>query len=268
MTVRGHVRPRRRPALAALPRAPKVTSEREAWTRGPDSVPPGPRRATGETDPQMASKEGLLMRRAALVMLGGTAAAAVAGAAALIVDLRRPQEAVGAMRGRRGSRVNTWMNRPVYRLVAEALELGSDDELLDSAAVGAPPGGAWLGVRFVAGMDRPRRRSLPGSDSPSASPRGPRRSCVATPRHPVGGRTVQRRHRHDAFQFFADPAQALAEMRRKLRPGGRAVVAMRMQLRGGRAPRDPGFSSERPCDVRKVRDRLERRRSWPSRTSP
>jgi hypothetical protein len=28
------------------------TQTREAWTRGPQSWPPGPRRATGETDPQ------------------------------------------------------------------------------------------------------------------------------------------------------------------------------------------------------------------------
>ena len=206
------------------------------------------------------------MRRAALVMLGGTAAAAVAGAAALIVDLRRPQEAVGAMRGRRGSRVNTWMNRPVYRLVAEALELESDDELLD---VGCG-WGAFLvehgsGVRFVAGIDlseekvRLARERLAERIAGGAA-EVVRGDAEALPWEDGRFSAVTS---IDAFQFFPDPVQALAEMRRVLRPGGRAVVAMGMNLPEAAGPREiPGFGSERPCDVRKVRDRMERMRSW------
>lgn len=206
------------------------------------------------------------MRQAALVMLGGAAAAAVAGAAALIVDLRRPQEAVGAMRGRRGSRVNTWMNRPVYRLVAEALELESGDELLD---VGCG-WGAFLvehgsGVRFVAGIDlseekvRLARERLVERIAAGAA-EVVRGDAEALPWEDGRFSAVSC---IDAFQFFPDPVQGLAEMRRVLRAGGRAVVAMGMKLPEAAGPRElPPFSSERPCDVRKVQDRMERMRSW------
>ena len=205
------------------------------------------------------------MRQAALVMLGGAAAAAVAGAAALIVDLRRPQEAVGAMRGRRGSRVNTWMNRPVYPLVAEALELESGDELLD---VGCG-WGAFLvehgsGVRFVAGIDlseekvRLARERLVERIAAGAA-EVVRGDAEALPWEDGRFSAVSC---IDAFQFFPDPVQGLAEMRRVLRAGGRAVVAMGMKLPEAAEPRElPPFSSERPCDVRKVQDRMERMRS-------
>jgi len=207
------------------------------------------------------------MRRAVVVMVG--AGAALAGAAALVVRSRGaiPDDAkLGAPPGRQVSRFNTWTNRPSYRQVADDLELEPDDELLD---VGCGWGGFLVEhgshLRYVAGLDRSEEKvrlarerlaeRIPGGtaevvlgDAGALPWEDGRFSAVAC---------------IDAFQFFPDPVQALAEMRRVLRPGGRAVVNMGMKFPERAESRAlPGSRSERPCDVRKPGDRIERIRSW------
>jgi SAM-dependent methyltransferase len=95
------------------------------------------------------------MRRA-VAMVG--AGVALAGVATLVVRSRGaiPEDVrLGALPGRQSSRFNTWTNRPSYRQVADHLEFGPDDELLD---VGCGWGGFLVehgsGLRYVAGLDR------------------------------------------------------------------------------------------------------------------
>jgi ubiquinone/menaquinone biosynthesis C-methylase UbiE len=206
------------------------------------------------------------MRRA-LVMVG--AGAALAGVAALVVRSRGsiPEDVqLGAPPGRQVSRFNTWSNRPAYRQVADDLELGPDDALLD---VGCGWGGFLVEhgsrVRSVAGLDRSAEKVR------LARERLAERITEGTAEVVLGdaGALPWEDGRFsavaciDAFQFFPDPVQALAEMRRVLRPGGRAVINMGMKFAERAESRAlPGSRSERPCDVRKLGDRIERIRTW------
>jgi len=206
------------------------------------------------------------MRRA-VVMVG--AGAALAGVAALAVRSRGaiPEDAqFGAPPGRQVSRFNTWTSRPAYRQVADDLELGPDDALLD---VGCGWGGFLVEhgsrVRSVAGLDRSAEKVR------LARERLAERITEGTAEVVLGdaGALPWEDGRFsavaciDAFQFFPDPVQALAEMRRVLRPGGRAVINMGMKSPERTESRPlPGSRPERPCDVRKLGDRIERIRSW------
>lgn len=206
------------------------------------------------------------MRRA-VVMVG--AGAALAGGTALVVRSRGaiPEDVrLGALPGRRSSRFNTWTNRPSYRQVADLLELEPDDELLD---IGCGWGGFLVEhgsrVRYVAGLDRSDEKVR------LARERLAERIAGGTAEVVLGdaGALPWEDGRFsavaciDAFQFFPDPVGALAEMRRVLRPGGRAVINMGMKFSERAEPRELAASGpERPCDVRKLGDRVERIRSW------
>ena len=133
----------------------------------------------------------------------------------------------GALPGELGSRMNSWLNDQLYAQVAAELDLQPDDELLD-VACGA---GAFLAehaahVRHVAGLDLTqakvdlaRRRlaeriaagtaEIAQGDAGALPWEDGRFSVVTT---------------MDAIGWFPDPARAVAEMHRVLRPGGRAVL--------------------------------------------
>ena len=166
------------------------------------------------------------MRR--LVFMAG-ATAAVAGAA---VWVRRSRGAAsadvpGALPGRVGTRVNAWMHRPVYALMAAALDLRSDDDLLD---VGCGSGDFLAEhashVGRVAGLD------LSEPKVGIAQRRLADRIAAGTAEIVKGdagalpwedGRFTAVTSM-DAFPFFPDPERALSEMHRVLRPDGRAVM--------------------------------------------
>jgi SAM-dependent methyltransferase len=207
------------------------------------------------------------MRRAVVVGVG--AGAALTGVAALVVRSRGAileDMQLGALPGRQSSRFNTWTNRPCYRQVADELELKPDDELLD---VGCGWGGFLVEhgspVRYVAGLDRSDEKVRLARERLAERIAGGTAEVVlgdaaALPWEDGRFSAVAC---IDAFQFFPDSVQALAEMRRVLRPGGRAVINMGMKFPERAEPRElPGSRPELPCDVRKLGDRVERVRSW------
>jgi SAM-dependent methyltransferase len=173
------------------------------------------------------------MRR--FISLMGVAAAATVGAGVFVRTAtwarwrnRLTMEiGPGAMPGELGSRMNSWLNTELYAQVAAELDLRPDDELLD-VACGA---GAFLAehgarARYLAGLDlSPAKVSLArrrladriaaGTAEISQGDAGAlpwedgRFSAVTT---------------MDAIGWFPDPAKAVKEMYRVLRPGGRALL--------------------------------------------
>jgi SAM-dependent methyltransferase len=138
------------------------------------------------------------------------------------------------------SAINTWMNGPSYRVMAEALDPGPEDEVLDVAC----GDGAFLAeyaspARHVAGLDLydvkvelARRRladriaagtaEVVEGDAGALPWEGDRFSTVTC---------------MDAFSFLPDPDGFLREVHRVLRPGGRAVMMLGAQVPEGGEPR-------------------------------
>jgi SAM-dependent methyltransferase len=133
------------------------------------------------------------------------------------------------MPGRIGSWVNSSLNRPLYALMAAALDLGTDDELVDIAC----GSGVFLAeyaseAGHVAGIDlsepkvglarqRLRDRIAAGTAEVVTGDAG----ALPFPDDRFSAVTSM-----DAWGFvlYPDPAPVLSEMHRVLRPGGRAVV--------------------------------------------
>lgn len=133
----------------------------------------------------------------------------------------------GAMPGELGSRINSWLNTEMHAQVAAELDLRPDDELLDVAC----GEGAFLAThgtpaRFVAGLDiTPAKVALARrhlADRIAAGTAEVAQGEAAALPWEDGRFTAVTTM--DAIGWFPDPAKAVAEMYRVLRPGGRAVL--------------------------------------------
>jgi SAM-dependent methyltransferase len=166
----------------------------------------------------------------------------VAGAATAGLAARRPLKAhlaEGTLPGRGGSWINSYLGRPMYRLIADVLDLTCDDELLDVAC-------GW-GEFLVVHAAQARR--VAGIDWSEAKVRLARerladRVAAGTAEVVHGDATVlpwaeamfSAVTLMDAFPFLPDPQRTLTEILRVLRPGGRMVLQIGMRWPNG-APR-------------------------------
>lgn len=174
------------------------------------------------------------MRRS--IVAAGTIVAGGATAAALA---RRPLQAhlaEGTLPGRSGSWVNSYLGRPLYRLMAGALNLSPEDDLLDVAC----GWGEFLAVhaaqaRRVAGIDWSEEKVV------LARERLADRIASGTAEVVHGDAadlpwedgTFSAVTCMDAFPFFTHPDRVLAEILRVLRPGGRMVMQIGMRWPAG-----------------------------------
>jgi SAM-dependent methyltransferase len=181
---------------------------------------------------RQADHRGWIMRRRSVV--AGTIVAGVGAVAA-----RRPLKAhwaEGTLPGRSGSWLNSCLNRPSYRLMAAAVDLTPEDDLLDVAC----GSGEFLAVhaaqaRRVAGIDLSEakvalaRERLAGRIG-SGTAEVVRGDAAALPWAEGAFSAVTC---NDAFPFFPVPERVLAEIRRVLRPGGRMVMQIGMRWPNG-----------------------------------
>jgi ubiquinone/menaquinone biosynthesis C-methylase UbiE len=165
------------------------------------------------------------------IVVAGTIAA---GAAIVVTVARRPLKAhwaEGTLPGRSGSWLNSYMNRPSYRLIATALNLTPQDDLLDVAC----GWGEFLAVHgsqahHVAGID------VSGEKVTLARQRLADRITAGTAEVVQGDAaalpwtedTFSAVTCMDAFIFFTAPEKVLAEVLRVLRPGGRMLMQIGM----------------------------------------
>jgi SAM-dependent methyltransferase len=174
------------------------------------------------------------MRRRTVV-----AGAIVAGVAVAVARMRLPLKAhwaEGTLPGRFGSWLNSYLNRPSYRLLAAGLNLTAEDELLDVAC----GSGEFLGVQAaqahrVAGIDvSPEKVGL-------ARERLAQRIAAGTAEVvqgdaaalPWADGTFSAVTCNDAFPFFRVPERVLGEILRVLRPGGRMLMQIGMRWPNG-----------------------------------
>ena len=166
------------------------------------------------------------------IVVAGTV---VTGAAIVVAVARRPLKAhlaEGTLPGRSGSWLNSYMNRPTYRLMAAALDLRPEDDLLDVAS----GWGEFLAVhasqaRRVAGID------VSGEKVTLARQRLADRIAAGTAEVVQGDAaampwkegTFSAVTCMDAFPFFPAPERVLAEVLRVLRPGGRMLWQIGMK---------------------------------------
>ncbi|HET9082716.1 MAG TPA: class I SAM-dependent methyltransferase [Trebonia sp.] len=170
------------------------------------------------------------MRRS--IAVGGTIAA---GAAIAAAAARRPLKAhlaEGTLPGRSGSWLNSYLNRPSYRLMAAALDLKPEDDLLDVAC----GWGEFLAAHasqahLVAGID------ISGEKAALAHQRLAGRIASGTAEVVQGDAAALPWKEGafsavtcmDAFAFFPAPEKVLAEALRVLRPGGRMLMQIGMK---------------------------------------
>jgi len=163
----------------------------------------------------------------------------VAGVAVVASAARRPLKAhlaEGTLPGRTGSWLNSYFNRPSYRLMAAALDLGPEDDLLDVAC----GWGEFLAIygsdaRRVAGIDvseekvRLARQRL--ADRIAAGTGEVVQGDAAALPWEEG--TFSAVTCMDAFPFFTAPERVMAEVFRVLRPGGRMLMQIGMRWLDG-----------------------------------
>ncbi len=174
------------------------------------------------------------MRRS-LVVAGTIGIGVVVGA----VAARRPFKAhwaEGTLPGRAGSWLNSYMNRPGYRLMAATLHLTPEDDLLDVACGWAEFLAVHASqVRHVAGID------ISAEKVALARQRLADRIASGTAEvvqgdgaaMPWKDGTFTAVTCMDAFPFFPAPDRLLAEVLRVLRPGGRMLMQIGMKWLDG-----------------------------------
>ena len=172
-------------------------------------------------------------------MKRSAAAGTIAAAAAAAVAVRRPFKAhlaEGTLPGRFGSWFNSYGCRPLYRLIAGALNLGPEDDLLDVAC----GWGEFLVVhgsqaRRVAGIDWSQEKVVLArerlADRIAAGTGEVAHGDAAE--MPWDDGTFSAVTCMDAFPFFPDPQRVLPEILRVLRPGGRMVMQIGMKWPNG-----------------------------------
>jgi SAM-dependent methyltransferase len=169
------------------------------------------------------------MRR--IIVLGALAAVAAAAWARRTQGARAMEELE--------SRLTDWGHRSEHALVAGMLDLRPEDDLLDVAC----GSGTFLAeragqVRFVAGLDASdvqvehARRNLAEriADGSAEIVKGDA-GCLPWADGRFSVVTCM-----GSFGFFPEPQRALAEMRRVLSPGGRAVLNIGWQVPDGTKP--------------------------------
>jgi SAM-dependent methyltransferase len=186
------------------------------------------------------------------------AGVAVAGSVA-----RRPLRAhlaEGTLPGRSGSRINSYFNRPSYRVIAAALHLTPEDDLLDVAC----GWGEFLAshaseARRVAGIDVSEEKVALArerlADRIAAGTAEVVRGDAAALPWKEG--TFSAVTCMDAFPFFKAPERVLAEALRVLRPGGRMLMQIGMNWRNGRPKHMLHPSSPAAGDEAAVRRMVE-----------
>ncbi len=174
------------------------------------------------------------MRRS--IVVAGTIAAGAAVAASVARRPLKAHVAEGTLPGRSGSWLNSYLNRPTYRLIAEALDLKPEDVLLDVAC----GWGEFLAmhgshVRRVAGIDLSeakvalaRQRLADRIASGTAEVVQGDAAALPWTEGTFSAVTCM-----DAFAFFPVPERVLAEVFRVLRPGGRMVMQIGMKWPNG-----------------------------------
>jgi SAM-dependent methyltransferase len=193
---------------------------------------------------------GQKMRR--LVLVVGAASAVLAALAFWFVRAI-PAVPGNLPGGALGSAINTWLNGPGYKPIADLLDPRPEDEVLDVAC----GDGAFLAqyaqpARYVAGLDlydvkvglarqRLAERIAAGTAEGDAA-------ALPWEDSRFSALTCM-----DAFSFFPDPDRCLREFHRVLRPGGRAVMGIGMQMPEGSEPRRAfGHLSQNEEDVRRM----------------
>lgn len=170
------------------------------------------------------------------IVAAGTVLGGAAVAAALMRRPAKTRWAAGTMPGRSGSWLNSYLNRPIYRRMASALDLRPEDEFLDVAcgwgeflAVHAAP------VRRVAGIDHAEAKiTLARQRLEDRIASGTAEVVLGDAESlPWGDGTFSAVTCMDAFGFFPAPERVLAETLRVLRPGGRMVMQIGMDWPDG-----------------------------------
>lgn len=163
----------------------------------------------------------------------------VAGVGVAACVARRPLEehlAEGTLPGRAGSWLNSYFNRPCYRSIAAALDLGPEDEILDVACGWGEFLAAYASeARCVAGIDGSEqkvglaRRRLADRIA-EGSTEVVQGDAAALPWEEGTFSAVTCM---DAFPFFTDPELVMGEVLRVLRPGGRMLTQVGMRWPDG-----------------------------------
>lgn len=187
----------------------------------------------------------------------------VVGAAVVASVARRPLKvhlAEGTLPGRTGSWLNSYFNRPSYRLMAAALDLGPEDDLLDVACgwgefltVYAANARGVTGIDVSEGKVRLARQRL--ADRIAAGTGEVVRGDAAA--LPWAEGTFSAVTCMDAFPFFTAPEQVMTEVFRVLRPGGRMLMQIGMRWPDGPPKHLPHPTSPVAGDEAQLRRMVE-----------
>ena len=187
----------------------------------------------------------------------------VAGVAVVGSVARRPLKAhlaEGTLPGRYGSRFNSYFNRPSYRLMAAALDIRPEDDLLDVACGWGEFLAAYASnARRVAGID------VSGEKVRLAHERLTDRIAAGTAEVVQGDAaalpweegTFSAVTCMDAFPFFTAPERVFAEVLRVLRPGCRMLMQIGMKWPDGPPKHMPHPTSPAAGDETALRRMVE-----------